>query len=244
MRCRHAANRTNAFAPDGPRRPGHRVIEVTGQSAKIGRPRPASVPHPGIRKSPNRTVISVLLRVTCGCQRIREKKSFHCNGITAISDTNLGMTFRRAHMRKFTHSGRLTRARTGSRALSLAICLVILQSGTPVVTSAAQERDLEVCDSAIGVPDAPEGAEVVDPGTDLSARTRTSPAGHHVLAEPRHAHAGGGPVRAGDAEGRQRLPRRAGRGAGRARASTGRRSHRGRRRGDPGTDHPRVRRGP
>ena len=87
-------------------------------------------------------------------------------------------------MNKFTHSGRSVRARAGSRALSLAICLVILQSGTPVVSSVAQERDLEVCDSAIGVPDAPEGAVIVNPGTDLSAQTRANPAGTTFWLSP------------------------------------------------------------
>jgi hypothetical protein len=43
---------------------------------------------------------------------------------------------------------------------------------------------LEVCDSAVGVPDAPEGAQIVNPGTDLSAVTRTNPAGTTFWLSP------------------------------------------------------------
>jgi hypothetical protein len=60
-----------------------------------------------------------------------------------------------------------------------------LQSAvSAVVSQADEERDPGVCNSAIGVPDAPEGAEVVDPGTDLSARTRNSPAGTTFWLSP------------------------------------------------------------
>lgn len=86
-------------------------------------------------------------------------------------------------MNRFIHSRRSTRptvsAKTGSRALALAISLVILQSGVwgPPVSAAEEEPSPGVCGTTVGVPSAPEGADIVEPGTDLSAKTLTSPPG-------------------------------------------------------------------
>ncbi|MGB3440892.1 MAG: right-handed parallel beta-helix repeat-containing protein [Actinophytocola sp.] len=41
-----------------------------------------------------------------------------------------------------------------------------------------------MCDTVVGVPSAPQGAEIVTPGTDLSAVTRTSPAGTTFWLRP------------------------------------------------------------
>ncbi len=73
-------------------------------------------------------------------------------------------------------------------ALSLAVSLVVLEIGVPPsVTAAGAEDDRGVCASTVGVPVPPEGAVVVAPGDDLSARTRTSPAGTTFwLSEGRH----------------------------------------------------------
>jgi hypothetical protein len=91
-------------------------------------------------------------------------------------------------MNRFTHSRRSARPAlsimTGSRALSLVISLVLVQGVTLVETSAADEPSPGVCGSTVGVPSAPAGAEIVDPGTDLSARTRTSPAGTTFWLSP------------------------------------------------------------
>jgi len=80
---------------------------------------------------------------------------------------------------------------TGRRALSLAISLVLLQSGAVATASADEEPSSGVCGTTIGVPSPPTGAEIVDPGTDLSAMTQNSPpgttfwlsAGTHSLAQ-------------------------------------------------------------
>jgi parallel beta-helix repeat protein len=53
------------------------------------------------------------------------------------------------------------------------ISLVILQ--VPAATAPAAADSRAVCDGVVGVAEAPEGAVVVDPGTDLSALTRNSP---------------------------------------------------------------------
>src|SRR5262245_61298975 len=91
-------------------------------------------------------------------------------------------------MTRFTRSRRSIRptvsTMTGSRALSLAISLVILQCGIPASVIAEEEVATGVCDSVIGVPSAPEGAQIVDPGTDLSALTRNSPAGTTFWLSP------------------------------------------------------------
>jgi hypothetical protein len=76
---------------------------------------------------------------------------------------------------------------SGSRALSVVISLVILLGGVSAAVSEpddGEERDPGVCASAIGVPTAPDGAEIVDPGSDLSARTRNSPAGTTFWLSP------------------------------------------------------------
>jgi parallel beta-helix repeat protein len=80
---------------------------------------------------------------------------------------------------------------TASHVLSLTILLVFLPF--PVPAAGEEENDRAVCDSTIGVPASPEGAVVVDPGTDLSAATRNNPPGTtfwlspgtHVLAQDR-----------------------------------------------------------
>ncbi|WP_459712955.1 right-handed parallel beta-helix repeat-containing protein [Actinophytocola sp. KF-1] len=59
--------------------------------------------------------------------------------------------------------------------LTLTIFLVALP--VPVPAAGEEENERAVCDSTIGVPEPPEGAVVVAPGTDLSAATRNNPAG-------------------------------------------------------------------
>jgi parallel beta-helix repeat protein len=71
--------------------------------------------------------------------------------------------------------------RSYARVLPLVISLLILEISAPVTAVAA---DRAVCDTAIGVEDAPAGAVVVNPGTDLSALTRTSPAGTKFWLSP------------------------------------------------------------
>jgi hypothetical protein len=68
-----------------------------------------------------------------------------------------------------------------TRLLALAISLVTLQ--IPVVEASA-EPTTGVCDSIVGVSDAPAGAIIVDPGTDLSAATQTSPPGTTFWLSP------------------------------------------------------------
>jgi hypothetical protein len=84
-------------------------------------------------------------------------------------------------MKIFTRSRRSTHtaAITGSRALALVICLVVVHSAVPAAAAApdSEVSDRAVCGTAIGVASAPEGAVTVAPGTDLSAATRNSPAG-------------------------------------------------------------------
>ena len=73
------------------------------------------------------------------------------------------------------------------RALALAISLVVLEIGVPSAVRAADDDERGVCASTVGVPSPPEGAVVVALGDDLSARTRSSPAGTTFwLTEGRH----------------------------------------------------------
>jgi hypothetical protein len=72
--------------------------------------------------------------------------------------------------------------RTAYRVLPMAVFLAIAHIPAPV--AAAVEDDRAVCDSAIGVPAQPAGAVRVDPGTDLSAATRTNPAGTTFWLSP------------------------------------------------------------
>jgi hypothetical protein len=72
----------------------------------------------------------------------------------------------------------------GSRRLSLAISLVILQSGVVSAEVTAEERSSGICGTTIGVPQAPDGAVIVAPGTDLSASTRNSPPGTTFWLSP------------------------------------------------------------
>lgn len=91
-------------------------------------------------------------------------------------------------MNRFNHARRLTRpavsTTTGSRALSLAMCLVILHSAGPAEASAPDGPRPGACGATIGVPSTPEGARIVDPGTDLSALTRISPPGTTFWLSP------------------------------------------------------------
>src|SRR5262245_39449330 len=89
-------------------------------------------------------------------------------------------------MNRFTQSRRSARAvaMSGSRALSLVISLLILQSGVPATVSTAEDRAAGVCGTTVGVATAPEGAVTIDPGTDLSAMTRNNPAGTTFWLSP------------------------------------------------------------
>jgi hypothetical protein len=67
--------------------------------------------------------------------------------------------------------------------LSLVIPLVAMYLGIPVA-GAEEEATFGVCDTVVGVASAPEGAVTVEPGTDLSALTRSSPAGTTFWLSP------------------------------------------------------------
>jgi parallel beta-helix repeat protein len=81
-------------------------------------------------------------------------------------------------MTRFTRSRRSIRL---TAALSLAISLFIAQW---VTAGAAEEEAVSPCNGTIGVATAPAGAQVVDPGGDLSALTRSSPAGTTFWLSP------------------------------------------------------------
>ncbi|HEX6355181.1 right-handed parallel beta-helix repeat-containing protein [Actinophytocola sp.] len=72
----------------------------------------------------------------------------------------------------------------GARALSLVISLALLPGASPAVVSAEDERSPGACGTVVGVPTPPDGAQIVAPGSDLSARTRTSPAGTTFWLSP------------------------------------------------------------
>src|SRR5262249_13648984 len=75
----------------------------------------------------------------------------------------------------------------GARLLPLVISLLILQIPAPTTASVAaadDENSHAACDTGLGVPEAPAGAVVVDPGTDLSAVTRANPAGTTFWLSP------------------------------------------------------------
>jgi hypothetical protein len=68
------------------------------------------------------------------------------------------------------------------RILPLVVSLILLQIAAPVTAPA--ESDRAVCGSTVGVASAPSDAVTVNPGTDLSALTRTSPAGTTFWLSP------------------------------------------------------------
>jgi hypothetical protein len=80
-------------------------------------------------------------------------------------------------MNRFTRSG---------RALSIAICMVVLQVAVPgaVPSEEDEESEIGVCDTVLGVLDPPAGAVVVAPGTDLTAQTSSKPAGTTFWLSP------------------------------------------------------------
>ncbi|WP_425332212.1 right-handed parallel beta-helix repeat-containing protein [Amycolatopsis alba] len=72
--------------------------------------------------------------------------------------------------------GRISRS-AGRRTLCVALSALLLQVAVESPAVASDEPVRGVCDTTVGVPSAPEGAQVVQPGTDLNERTRSSPPG-------------------------------------------------------------------
>ncbi|MFD9895933.1 right-handed parallel beta-helix repeat-containing protein [Amycolatopsis sp. NPDC059027] len=68
------------------------------------------------------------------------------------------------------------------KARVLPVVLILLVS--QVVVSGTAAATGGVCDGVFGVAEAPQGADVVEPGTDLSARTRSSPPGTTFWLSP------------------------------------------------------------
>ncbi len=72
----------------------------------------------------------------------------------------------------------------GSRTLCVALSVLLLQVAVETTAVATPEPTRGVCGTTVGVPSAPEGAQVIEPGTDLTDRTRFSPPGSTFWLAP------------------------------------------------------------
>ncbi|MFI5565586.1 right-handed parallel beta-helix repeat-containing protein [Amycolatopsis japonica] len=77
---------------------------------------------------------------------------------------------------------------TGTRVLYAALSALLLQVAVENTAVASEEPARGVCGTTVGVPSAPEGAQVVDPDTDLTDKTRFSPPGTTFWLSPGEHH--------------------------------------------------------
>lgn len=77
---------------------------------------------------------------------------------------------------------------TGTRVLPLVLSVLLLQVTVASTAVTAEESTgtmaSGVCGTTVGVPTAPAGAEIIQPGTDLTSRTTSSPAGSTFWLAP------------------------------------------------------------